>query len=847
MASPLGTPGMPAAYRHSMPCAAASGGGGGASASASSRPGGVSQVTMATTGRPSAPADVQAQKKMAEEALKAERLWWSEASSKQMEELEARLSEESQRVANRLRADVASLQDRLELLVHAEKEQRHASFSELRRDIDHQQLAIDDLRRQRALAPPARSPSLEATSSPGEDELRGLVLALNKRLDEHVLRQEAKTRDVASECAEGMRRSQAAEAQLADMRRDILTAQEWQQSRGGHLERRLEELNASFGDHRVELARVRDDLLRRPADGPSADEVHALRNSFSLSSEELSKRLEETSSSLVSLRRSLESASREAAEGLAGERAQRGEEASSFGKRLDALRQQLDEVLSAGGERTHRLEERFSKELEEERSVRVAELSELKHYVDGFAGGRASTAPGTYSEAASTTSHGSGHRDESFADPAVLSALRAELGSVRLALQSCEADTKRISATAARAEGEAQSMSERLSKYAGILSRVDALEEDVRHAAREHDIRRLDRELQRLQTEVAPLSPQVDAVQAETRKSARDLATEISYLGTTMATCKAEVAALRAHALPGSVDGVASNSITRQNSGSMQHAQMLPFGAPQRGRPSGGSPLRLLSPSRRSGSPQPSYQMPNDLSQKISSLVHKVKNLDDSQRDVSTEDGSLSRTANSVRPGSAVRTPVPDGSNYMKALQAVSELREQNMSLREENAELAGELLQTGPHSQMSTPGGPTSRKLGAQAQVRGPSPRGTDGGRPSALGRGNAPSSAPPTPLAGSAPLAKVAHAASARLNGPPGSVNMSGSRQAGAQQEQEAPGHGYAPAFQSRTGSRSPTGGVPVMANSIQGRGHGVSTAPGGMLQRPGMPLGGLRGYQR
>lgn len=89
--------------------------------------------------------DQEAAKHSKDAELEAERLWWSEASERQVKELESTFGIEFQKTCSRLRADLEECQDRLEMRVEAEKQQRHASMTALKREFDAQRFELKRL------------------------------------------------------------------------------------------------------------------------------------------------------------------------------------------------------------------------------------------------------------------------------------------------------------------------------------------------------------------------------------------------------------------------------------------------------------------------------------------------------------------------------------------------------------------------------------------------------------------------------------------------------------------------------------------------------------------------------
>merc|ERR1719356_1488374 len=76
--------------------------------------------------------ETDAHTKKVEAELEAERLWWSEASERQVKELESQFGEEFQKTSEQLRTDMKNVQDQLLVRVETEKSERTGAFAELR-------------------------------------------------------------------------------------------------------------------------------------------------------------------------------------------------------------------------------------------------------------------------------------------------------------------------------------------------------------------------------------------------------------------------------------------------------------------------------------------------------------------------------------------------------------------------------------------------------------------------------------------------------------------------------------------------------------------------------------------
>eukprot|EP00929_Paragymnodinium_shiwhaense_P031929 TRINITY_DN17783_c0_g1_i1.p1 TRINITY_DN17783_c0_g1~~TRINITY_DN17783_c0_g1_i1.p1 ORF type:complete len:1044 (-),score=343.49 TRINITY_DN17783_c0_g1_i1:92-3223(-) len=228
------------------------------------------------------PTDVD--KKKAEAELEAERLWWSEASERQVKELESQFGEEFQKTTGRLRADIAAAQDRLEMLVETEKQQRHASMVELRRDLDRHQVAMADV--QRLL----REWELERGTAKASSSLQTAAAVAESQLA-HEVREasDLMTRLASSQDSQKVQLA-AAEAALRDLRRDFEERQSVPSGlEKGHVDLQLEELRRD-----LECLRENTQLQAK-----SSQEVHALHQVIMQSAGDLGRGIEEVSAAVV--------------------------------------------------------------------------------------------------------------------------------------------------------------------------------------------------------------------------------------------------------------------------------------------------------------------------------------------------------------------------------------------------------------------------------------------------------------------------------------------------------------------------------------------------------------------
>jgi len=347
--------------------------------------------------------------------------------------------------------------------------------------------------------------------------------------------------------------------------------------------------------------------------------------------------------------------------------------------------------------------------LAEERRACLLDIEEVRRYFDDLvARNRQASGDGSGGTP-------QGNVGVTLADVASLRDLqdvRTELSTVKASLQVIDSECRRSTAAATRIEAEMLNLEGEARKSAAVLPRVEALEEvcrkqsavgrkvetletDIRQIPREAEFRRLEAEIRRTVHDVVPLASRIDAVEAEVRKANR----EVSPIHARLDLHESELQVVRERMalaenvdlVQGEVKEVAQGLINLKKG--VENGTLL--GSAQTVDASRIRYARPITPPR-SNLPLPSLS--DDLKNSIESLVHKVNK---------TLTIKEIQEASTAEPPSAENPGMQD--EYLHALQAVQELRQRNLELREGNADIVEELLQ---NESMLTPG----RRTGADS-----------------------------------------------------------------------------------------------------------------------------------
>merc|ERR1719223_499589 len=85
-----------------------------------------------------------------QDLIRAERLWWSEASERQVKRLEVEVDTQINQAFDRLHDLNRQLQERVVEKLEEERKERNAAFSAMRRDIDNQQVLVTEAARHKS-------------------------------------------------------------------------------------------------------------------------------------------------------------------------------------------------------------------------------------------------------------------------------------------------------------------------------------------------------------------------------------------------------------------------------------------------------------------------------------------------------------------------------------------------------------------------------------------------------------------------------------------------------------------------------------------------------------------------
>jgi len=308
--------------------------------------------------------DFEADKNKAEKELEAERLWWSEASERQVKELESSFMVEFQRTADRLRSDMSACQDRLEMLVEAEKKQRHASIADLKRELDIQQVTLSEMAKrpvERSIGATG-SKSLPLGTSQDLQGIHEIMAKLRCDLDSSVAQHTSKDASMRATVEQQKTQTEAAEAMMTDLRRELRNTQEQNQLRVSQIEVMADEVRRD-----MRAIQEKADLQAQ-----SNSEVHTLHQVIMQSAGDLGRGIEDVSAAVMAtehklrqelgdLRRVLENAdtnqrmeltealnrsAKQLSQGLADECEKRVLEANVLKARLEATSGQVEDMQS---------------------------------------------------------------------------------------------------------------------------------------------------------------------------------------------------------------------------------------------------------------------------------------------------------------------------------------------------------------------------------------------------------------------------------------------------------------------------------------------------------------------
>lgn len=652
--------------------------------------------------------DEEAGKKK-EAEIEAERLWWAEASERQVKDLESTFGAEFQKTCSRLRSEVEASQDRIEVLVETEKRQRHASLADLRREIDEQQLVTKDLERRLALGLQVFAEKHDGnTSTLAGDKTPsfGAILKASERANQvevELERQKAEVRrldvslsDLRKEFSSNSDHDQQhTEALLVDIRRELEALQE-----GRHLEKKSsqdsEALHQVITQSMAELARSIEDAS-----------AHATVTEQSLINrlQDMRRELESQDKKwCAEIFNAMELSTNQLAKSIVNERDLRTSETSLLKARLDTALGQLEDInvtarctstSAAGSASLLANQTDLAREVEALRAIVDAirnensrGLSSLKKQTEEHALRIAQVQASASSPKSATDSAGAAADNGDFLQSIIVE-LRMELNSVKAALQSSKGGS---------VDGQLEA--------AGLAlhSRVDKLEAALLQTARESDLQQLSAELHRL---VEQLAIRLENNEAEVQKGAREMLP----------------LAARIYAAESELQRVLRDSGPVAGKVESLHAMVQLLDRKIAALPAGATTGVHSSQPSRPSTPQASA-IPNlalDLKASLGSLIEKVnKTLTASEAStaklpgvsgvpattaglpLTSESTAAALMLSSGSAGVANKEAGPPG-NILEALQAVNELRERNLALREENAELAEELL---AQDRLKSPGG---------------------------------------------------------------------------------------------------------------------------------------------
>jgi len=723
-----------------------------------------------------------------EAELEAERLWWSEASQRQVRELESTFGSAFRKTAEKLSSQLTACREELEALVEtekkqrckeflklnsefalrqdqlqqwmeAEKQQRQSALVELRNDLESQQAGwadpeevqqvhrllaklrseVDSLQVQMV----SKDAALAAASAHQRSQvatLEGAVSDLRRELADMQERDRA-ARELAMEAGPQI---QAVEATVTDLRRELSSALEREHLHGAQLEalacdlrRDVEALHAQAATQQrtdEELHRLREELrtLREGDLGGGLQEVTAR---VVLTEERLRREIEDARASArgtdanihnAELMEAFDARGKDLAKSLEEERQQRGVEASVLRARLDSACGQLQE-LQASTQAAAAAARQSAFQETEARAQAVALSERLDGALEQLRDLQAS-AQATAASLQSASQQTPAVAKEDFVTLCdAVEALRGDVTALETASAPCANElaantagvkvVRRVEDLARDTLETQRCMSELRGDVELLLRRVQGDKEGPEGipglAAR---LDATDSEVQRLSRGLGSLSSRVDATECEVWRASRDtpalvkrmdvvemdvkrLAHESEPTCADVAALKAELAALRV------ARGTEVGSAPASTAGSFEAAWAqldanANFGLPG---PKKAGPLSSRTSTASCETPAPESVLPpasgqaDCLSRSLAGSAMVPRSaplLSDDIRE------SIGRLVTKVNTTLTTARPTENGKDLNHALQAVQELRERNITLREENMGLVEELLaQQGPNS----------------------------------------------------------------------------------------------------------------------------------------------------
>jgi len=227
-----------------------------------------------------------------EAEIEAERLWWSEVSERQVKELESSFGVEFQKTTDKLRSDIARMQDRLELLVETERKQRQAAVVDLKGEVATQQAqmaesALSEIKSLKADLLLQERPTISAESASATAELWSALESTRTELSARFATLQAELEQTRAEARE----SSEDKALMADLRGEMQehkSAVELQAIQTKDLRRDLNSL-----------------MERTQLMAQSNEEVHQLHQVIMQSVSDLSSSIEEVSTATFSTEQAL--------------------------------------------------------------------------------------------------------------------------------------------------------------------------------------------------------------------------------------------------------------------------------------------------------------------------------------------------------------------------------------------------------------------------------------------------------------------------------------------------------------------------------------------------------------
>lgn len=348
-----------------------------------------------------------------QDQIRAERLWWSEASERQVKKMEVTMEAQITQASQRLTNLNGQMEDKILRRLEEERQERQAALAVMRRDLDAQQVVLTEF---------ARMPrnSVAETDVATREAQRAEILTTMKQLSDssnvQVQAMEAAIKDIRRDVSE--LRSEGAnlklvETSLATLRSDCLELQLKQdqhihalQESSGTVDMKLRGVEgtlASLSQMQLETSKTQEQLPKSDAIYELAQKVHkaeselsqrlqkietSMRQEIEMSltenrarcSQEVNTRLAEVSEAVQAERIARSGLIQELRDMMQAEKTSRVSQIQDVRETLQAAFDKTEKAFTLPASNVSAMEDKcksLSKELENERSMRTMEVSKF--------------------------------------------------------------------------------------------------------------------------------------------------------------------------------------------------------------------------------------------------------------------------------------------------------------------------------------------------------------------------------------------------------------------------------------------------------------------------------------